>query len=130
MTITVNDVSKTYGQASPTFTASYNGPGNATPPPGIMGNLVFTTTATTSSHAGTYTVTASGATAGNYTINYVAGTLTIDKAALTITADPKTRTYGAANPGFTAQYAGFVNGDTVANLAAPVSLATSATPAS
>jgi hypothetical protein len=41
----------------------------------------------------------------------VAGTLTVTKATLTVTADDATRAYGAANPAFTVSYAGFVNSD-------------------
>src|SRR5207244_7459732 len=42
------------------------------------------------------------------------GTLTITKAHLTVTADDKSRAYGAANPTFTATISGFVNGESVA----------------
>ena len=47
----------------------------------------------------------------NYSFTYVSGTLTITKAALTVTADDKTRAYGDPNPPFTLSYSGFVNGD-------------------
>ena len=47
---------------------------------------------------------------------YVAGTLTVTPAALTITADNQTKVYGAALPTLTASYTGFVNGDTSASL--------------
>ena len=50
--------------------------------------------------------------ATNYGFNFVDGTLTIGQATLTVTADPRSRVYGAANPVFTASYSGFVNGDT------------------
>ena len=43
-----------------------------------------------------------------------AGTLTVTPAALTVTADNETKTYGAANPALTVSYSGFVNGDTAA----------------
>ena len=49
-------------------------------------------------------------------ISYVAGTLTVTPAALTITADNQTKVYGAALPTLTASYSGFVNGDTSASL--------------
>src|SRR5207248_5018281 len=38
--------------------------------------------------------------------------LTITKATLTVTADPQSRAYGAANPTLTASYSGFKNGET------------------
>jgi hypothetical protein len=53
---------------------------------------------------------------GNYTINFTGNTLTITKAALSITADSKTKVYGATDPAFTVTYAGFVNGETASVL--------------
>ena len=47
---------------------------------------------------------------------YVAGSLTVTPAPLTITADNQTKVYGAALPTLTASYSGFVNGDTSASL--------------
>jgi mono/diheme cytochrome c family protein len=46
------------------------------------------------------------------------GSVLIDvlRAPLTITAQNKTKVYGSANPGLTATYSGFVNGDTAASL--------------
>src|SRR5262249_25704675 len=89
------------------------------------------TTATTGSAAGSYPITASGAVANaNYTISYVAGTLTISPAALTVKADNPTRAYGAANPTLTVSYTGFVNGDTAASLTTPPTVSTPATAAS
>ena len=38
----------------------------------------------------------------------------VNKAALTVTADNKTRVYGAANPAFTATITGFKNGENLA----------------
>ena len=52
----------------------------------------------------------------DYTHRYVAGTLTVTPAPLTITADNQTKVYGAALPTLTASYIGFVNGDTSASL--------------
>src|SRR5207237_42783 len=62
--------------------------------------------------AGTYATTCSGATAPNYSTNYVPGTLTINKAPLTVTANNKSMTYGSAVPSFDAQFRGFVNNET------------------
>src|SRR5262249_21670382 len=90
------------------------------------------TTATAGSGVGAYPITASGAVSSNsnYAISYVAGTLTVTKAALTVTANDQTRAYGAANPTLTASYAGFVNGDTEASLATAPGVSTTATAAS
>src|SRR5205823_1762278 len=89
-----------------------------------------TTIAMSASHAGTYPITASGAVTADYTIGYVVGTLMVNAAALTITADDKAKTYGATNPALTVSYSGFVNGDTVASLTTPPSVTTTATGAS
>ena len=92
----------------------------------------LTTTATAASHvAGSpYAITASGAVDTDYTISYVAGSLTVTPAPLTITADNQTKVYGAALPTLTASYTGFVNGDTSASLTTPPTLTTTATAAS
>jgi gliding motility-associated-like protein len=79
---------------------------------------------------GMYTITPSGATDANYTISFVTADFSITVAALTVTADDKSRDYGANNPVFTITYSGFVNGDTAADLdTAPVA-STTATVAS
>ena len=58
----------------------------------------------------------SGAVDADYTISYVSATLSVTPASLAITADNKTKVYGAALPTLTASYTGFVNGDTSASL--------------
>ena len=58
---------------------------------------------------------------------YGSGSLTVTPAALTITADNKTKVYGTPLPPLTASYTGFVNGDTTANLTVLPSLSTTAT---
>ena len=47
-----------------------------------------------------------------YSLHYTNGVLKINKAALTVTAENKSTTYGSAAPAFTVQYSGFVNGET------------------
>src|SRR5205085_5022783 len=78
----------------------------------------------------TYHTVASRASDANYTISFVAGTLTVTPAALSVTADNKSKVYGAGLPALTASYSGFVNGDTVASLDTPLSLTTTATASS
>ena len=51
---------------------------------------------------------------GQLQFTFVAGELTITKATLTVTANDKTREYGAANPTFDATISGFKNGETLA----------------
>ncbi|MBF9143814.1 MBG domain-containing protein [Hymenobacter properus] len=66
-------------------------------------------------NAGAYDVYASYAGNANYnSASDNSKQLVIGKAALSVTADDKSRTYGDANPAFTASYSGFVNGETLA----------------
>ena len=56
--------------------------------------------------------------ASNYDFtNLSNGTLSIDKAHLTVSADSQSRLYGAANPTFTQTVSGFVNSETVSTAA-------------
>ncbi len=60
----------------------------------------------------------------NYAISYVAGTLTVTPATLTVTADNQTKTYGAANPTLTHTTTGFVNGDDEGDLTGTITCST------
>src|SRR5207247_7552694 len=59
-------------------------------------------------------LTISGADAANYSLTQPTTTADITKAALTVTADDKTRAAGASNPTLTVSYSGFVGGETLA----------------
>jgi MBG domain (YGX type) len=83
-----------------------------------------------STPAGSYTITCRGASATNYSISYQAGTLTITPAPLTITADNKQMTVHGSVPALTASYSGFVNGETAAALTTAPSCRTTATSSS
>ncbi|MBI3893979.1 MAG: HYR domain-containing protein, partial [Candidatus Wallbacteria bacterium] len=130
LTVTANASTRPYGQPNPAFTATYTGLVAGDTPAALGGTLAFTTIATTASPLGTYDVTPSGLTASNYAITFVKGTLTITKAPLTVTTDASTRPYGQPNPTFTVTYAGFVNGETVAELTGTLAFTTAATTAS
>jgi type VI protein secretion system component Hcp len=111
LSVTADPQTKVYGQANPTFTASYSGFVNGDTAASLGGSLTFTTAATTSSPAGSYDVTPGGLTSSNYTVAFAAGQLTITRAPLTVTANDSTRTYGAPAV-FTVTYSGFVLGET------------------
>jgi hypothetical protein len=128
--ITANNQSKNYGAALPTLTVSYSGLVNADTSSSLTTQPTISTTATVSSTVGSYSITASGAVDPNYTISYVAGTLTVTPAALTITASNQSKIYGAALPTLTVSYAGFVNGDTSSSLTTRPTLSTTATASS
>jgi hypothetical protein len=130
LTITADNQSKVYGAALPTLTASYAGFVNNDTLASLTTGPTLTTTATAASHVSgsPYAITASGAVNSDYKISYVAGSLAVTPAALTITADSKTMTYGDGLPALTATYSGFVNGDGSGSLTTAPILA-SATPA-
>ena len=86
LTVTANNASKGYGSANPVFTAGYSGFVNGDTPSNLGGTLTFTTTATTSSPVGSYPITPGGLTSPNYTITFVAGTLTIGQAVYVLKA--------------------------------------------
>ncbi len=100
LTVTANNLSKTYGTANPTLTDTITGFVNGDNPSVVSGSASLATTAGTSSTVGTYTITAAVGTlsAANYTFTtFNNGTLTVNKATPTITwATPAAITYGAA----------------------------------
>lgn len=126
LTITAANKSKIYGAVNPTLTATYSGFVNGDTQTSLTTQPTIATTAATGSSAGTYPITASGAVNSNYSISYVAGTLTIGQAALTITANNQSKTYGSVNPTLTVGYSGFVNGDSQSNLTTQPTIATTA----
>jgi len=130
LTITANNLTSTYGSALPTLTISYSGFMNGDTRASLTTKPKITTTATATSPASSYPITASGAVDPNYTFVYVPGTLTINPAALTVTANNQFKTYGSANPALAVSYSGFVNGDTQASLTTPATASTTATASS
>jgi streptogramin lyase len=128
ITATATSITSTYGQAIPAITGSLTGVlaqdvGNVTP--------VFTTTATSTSPAGSYPingVSLSGSAAGNYSATLTGSPIvTIQQAAVAVTVNSASREYGAANPTFSGTLTGVLTQD-AANVAAVYS--TSATPTS
>ena len=130
LTIRAEDKAKVYGASLPVLTANYSGFVNQDTATSLDSSVSLSTTAAVASDAGTYPITAGGASDANYAITFEPGTLTVSKAALTIRAEDKSTVYGAALPVLTATYSGLVNQNTAANLDTPVNLTTSATSAS
>ena len=124
LSVTADAKAKVYGSIDPAFTASYDGFVNGESPAVLGGALAFSRVA--GENAGTYAITPSGLTSGNYAITFNTSLLTITKAPLSITADSKTKVYGAADPALTVSYSGFVNGETPAVLTGTLSLARAA----
>lgn len=88
VTVTADTKSKTYGEADPALTYSSSG---------LVGSDTLTGALTREAgeNAGTYAIGQGTLSAGdNYTISYTGATFTINKAAITITADDKSGKFG------------------------------------
>jgi hypothetical protein len=101
LTVTANNASMAAGAALPTFTASYSGFQNGDTASVLSGSPHFSTTATSSSPAGTYpiTVTQGSLSDPNYTFSYVAGTLSV-VAAPAISLSTSSSVSGSAGSGY------------------------------
>ena len=130
LTVTASGGSMTYGGSPPAITAGYSGFENGDSPASLTTKPRCSTTATGSSPVGGYTSSCSGAAGSNYTIGYLNGTVTVDKAALSVTASGGSMTYGGAPPAIAAGYSGFVNGDTSGSLTTKPTCSTTATSSS
>ena len=128
LTVTANAASMTYGGSLPMLTASYSGFVNGDGQGVLSGSPSLTTTATSGSPVGPYPIMAAQGTlsAANYTFTFVNGTLTINQAVLTVTANNASIPDGSLLPTFTASYSGFVNGDGIGVLSGSPSLTTTA----
>lgn len=111
--MTANDKSMTYGGTIPTLDAKYDGLKNNETRPTWNKEPSITTTATSISKVGAYPITINDADAKNYQLTINNGTMTINKAELTVNVDNKNRIYGDANPDFTLSYTGLKNNETV-----------------
>ena len=120
LTISAKDQSKTYGTAldlSAPSTTGFTVSGLAS------GDSVDSVTLTSDGAAadaasGPHAITPSAATGtglDHYNVVYVAGTMTVDQATLTVTANNQSRAYGATDPAFTYTITGFAAGDNELN---------------
>jgi HSP20 family molecular chaperone IbpA len=115
--VKADDNTKVYGEANPAFTKTITGTKN-----GDAFSVTYNTAATALSPVGSYTITpfATGAKLTNYTVTYKNGMLGITKRPLKITADNKSKIYGAPLPILTASGDNLVNGDTLQSLGVSV----------
>ncbi|MFY8092971.1 MAG: beta strand repeat-containing protein, partial [Niveispirillum sp.] len=113
LTVTASGASKTYGNSISLTGFTSNGLVNGD---SVSGVSLFSSGTGTAANAGSYTISASGATGtglSNYSVTYANGTLVVDPAALTVTASGATKTYGnsISLTGFTSS--GLINGDSI-----------------
>src|SRR6185295_3979168 len=112
-TVTADNKTKTYGALNPTLTATVVGEVAGGDPV----NYTLATTATQfSSVAGSpYAITVTLGSNPNYSVTSTNGSLTITQAVATVTANNKTKTYGALNPALDATVVGEVSGGDAVN---------------
>ena len=89
-----------YGEDNPTFEFTSEGAA-------LNGTPEITCEATAASPVGTYDIMVSQGTVTNYNVTYVAGTLTITKAPLTVKVEDATREQYLENPEFVITYSGW-----------------------
>ena len=101
LTVTAEDKSKVYGAVDPALTFAPSGTlyyGDAYT---VITGVTLSTNTGAAATAGTHTIAISGGTANNYNVTHVAGTLSVAKAELTVTANSKSKVYGAVEPTLT-----------------------------
>jgi FtsP/CotA-like multicopper oxidase with cupredoxin domain len=130
LTITAPSPTMTYGGPLPALTPTYATFVAGDTAANLTTQPTCTTMATVSSPVGAYPVTCTGAVDPNYAISYVAGTLTVTSAPLTITAGGGTMVYGGTVPTITPSYSGFVNGQNSSIVTPAPTCSTTATSAS
>ena len=123
VTITAENKSMVYGDNVPTLTFTTTGAM-------LNGTPKLSTTATKTSAVGTYPINVGVGSVTNTKTTYVAGTLTITKAPLTVNAKSYTIKQGDALPTFEAEYSGFKNNETASVLSNQPAVRTTATSAS
>lgn len=107
----VTSTSKIYGEANPIIEVSITGFVLDQDASVIDVAPTIDIDADVTSEVGVYDVTISGGQDNNYDFEYEDGTLTIEQATLTATADDASRYEGEDNPEFTISYSGFKNND-------------------
>lgn len=97
LTVTADNVTVTYGEPKPEFTAQINGFVNDDYEGDLTGTLEFDCAYAAGSPVGTYPITPKGLTSNNYSISFVDGTLTVTENAVPMPTAPvgKTLTYNS-----------------------------------
>ncbi len=115
LTVTANSFTKIYGNMDPLLTYGVEGLRNADPATSVLAGAVQRAAG---ENVGAYAIGQGSLSliSGNYTLDFVPGTLAITPAPLLVTADSFSRLYGDADPAFTYGASGFKFGDTAAGI--------------
>ncbi|RXK82942.1 MBG domain-containing protein [Filimonas effusa] len=121
LVVTAKDIVKSYDGIAYTGGGGVNFSGMASSDnaASLGGTLAYGGTARNAKNAGTYVITPSGYTSGNYNISYANGNLTINKTALEVRAKDASKTYDALaySGGNGVEFVGLASGESAANLA-------------
>ncbi len=118
LTVAANDATKTYDGL--TYSGGNGVSYSATPNSNLLGTVSYSGNSQGAANAGSYTITPSGLYSNQqgYNISYAAGTLTVNPATLTVTANNASKTYGQtamfAGTAFTSS--GLQNGETIGSV--------------
>ena len=111
-TVTANNKSKTYGDANPALDATVVG--QAVDGDAINYTLATAATQFSNVAGNPYAITVTLGANPNYSVTSTDGTLTVNAAVATVTANNKSKTYGDANPALDATVVGqVVGGDAI-----------------
>jgi len=108
ITFKADDIARTYGESTPAF--AYSMTAGSIIAGDTFGAPSFSAAGST---VGSHAITLSGLANANYDVTLAPGTLTVTARAITVTADPKTKVDGQADPPLTYQVTGgaLVNAD-------------------
>ena len=104
--VTVKNYSRKYGDSNPSQFEYIVEGGTLTGEPSVS------CAADVTSPVGDYDIVIGRGSVSNYNVSFVNGTLTVEKANLSVKADEKEMLIGSTLPEFTATYSGFKNGET------------------
>ncbi|MGV8998206.1 MAG: beta strand repeat-containing protein [Parvibaculaceae bacterium] len=112
LTVTADDLTKIYGDANPTLTATYSGFKFKDGVSDLDIAPTLTTSAKTNSNVGNYAITANSLFGiigldNNYTFKFNAGTMAVTPAMLTIAANEQTKIYGQKDPALSYSVSGY-----------------------
>jgi len=97
LSITAGSPTMIYGSALPTIAPSYSGFIAGDSATSLTTQPTCTTTATSTSNVGSYATSCTGAVDANYVISYIAGSLTVTPAVLTVAANKLSFAYGGGD---------------------------------
>jgi hypothetical protein len=128
LTVTPVSTSTTYGSALPASSYQVAGFVNGDGAGLVSGAPVFKCSASSSSPVGQYPIVGAvgSLVATNYSFQVTNGTITVNKAVLTVTAGTGSMTYGRPLPALTYKVTGYVNGDRASRVSGTPVLSTNA----